>query len=231
MSAPATDDERARFRSPLRMLLEGVEGLALLGLVVLSWPILRPLLLNLGLEEKDRARTWPGDSALGEVTRGHARAAAIEARAADVWPWLLQLGLGKAGFYSYELLERLAGAAVKNVEVLVPAWQCLSIDDSIELLPGQRIWVHQIEEPRRLSFRTWKNEQELSEGQLAERGTWSFYLLAGEGASCRLVVRTAVERLHSRPTWRRLVGRFLEEPLDFVMEQRLLRTLRRLAQP
>ena len=137
MSAPDNDDERVRLRSPLRMLLEGVEGLALLVFVVLGWPILRPLLLNLGLQDNEHARTWPGDSALDEVTHGHARATSVEATASDVWPWLLQLGLGKAGFYSYELLERLAGAPVKNVEVLVSAWQHLSIDDSIELLPGR----------------------------------------------------------------------------------------------
>jgi hypothetical protein len=42
-----------------------------------------------------------------------ARAVTIDAPVEDVWPWLAQIGQDRAGFYSYEWLENLAGCRMR----------------------------------------------------------------------------------------------------------------------
>ena len=59
----------------------------------------------------------------------------IDAPAERVWSFVVQFGLGRAGFYSYELLERLVGIPVTNVESVEPAWQSLQLGDEVVLHP------------------------------------------------------------------------------------------------
>ena len=58
-----------------------------------------------------------------------------KARAADVWPWLLQMGQGRGGFYSYTWLENLVGCQMRNAERIVPDWQDLRVGDGVSLHP------------------------------------------------------------------------------------------------
>ena len=59
---------------------------------------------------------------------------------------------------------------------------------------------------------------------------WSFYLTGDGENACRLVVRLAKQVRRRRSWGKRLIGFFLGDPLDLVMEQRMLRTIRRLAE-
>ena len=53
----------------------------------------------------------------------------IDAPAAAVWPWLVQLGYERGGFYSFDLLERLAGVGITNAWRIEPRWQDLAVGD------------------------------------------------------------------------------------------------------
>jgi len=44
-----------------------------------------------------------------------------------VWPRLAQIGEGRGGFYSYDWLERMAGAKIHNADVIHPEWQELGV--------------------------------------------------------------------------------------------------------
>ncbi len=59
----------------------------------------------------------------------------IASPAAEVWPWLVQLGQNRGGFYSYSWLENLIGCQITNATSIVPHWQNLSIGDEVSLHP------------------------------------------------------------------------------------------------
>jgi hypothetical protein len=59
--------------------------------------------------------------------------------------------------------------------------------------------------------------------------SWSMYLHRRDDGSTRLILRGCLESLRS-PSLRARLGLWLDRPIDFVMEQRMLRTLRRIAE-
>ena len=219
-------------RSPIRMLLEGLEGIVLLVLAVLTWPLSRLFLTNLGARPDERERGWPGDRLLTRTDVRATRAITIRAPAAAVWPWLVQFGLDRGGFHSYELLERLGGINVRNVERILPHLQSLEVGQEITLHPSApALHVALLEPNEHLCLRTWKDDQDLADRDPETVGSFSLYLLAASGAdSCRFVVRTCKQGRRPRARSARLVATFLEDPLDLVMERRMLRTVRRLAE-
>jgi hypothetical protein len=137
--------------------------------------------------------------------------------------------LGRAGFYSYELLERIVGTPVRNVESIVPSFQSLAVGDEVILHPeAPGISVALLEEERHICFAALEDDGTDTARPDPAR-SWSMYLKPEPGERTRLVLRSCVEPLRKPSFGRRVVG-LLEEAVDFVMEQRMLRTLKRLAE-
>ena len=65
-------------------------------------------------------------------TRLPGYAAAVDAPVRAVWPWLMQIGEGRAGFYSYALLERAVGARIHNADRIHPEWQDLHVGEAAD---------------------------------------------------------------------------------------------------
>lgn len=82
--------------------------------------------------ERERERPLPGDEllpdAIGQLTNGITIAATPEA----IWPWLVQMGGHRAGFYSYDLLDN---AGQRSARELHPELQTLSVGDIIPATP------------------------------------------------------------------------------------------------
>src|SRR5437879_5889367 len=87
------------------MRIGRVSGLAALALVGYD-ALLRPWMLDWGTSGEERRRPLPGDDIVEEVMTHHTRAVTIDAPPEAVWPWLLQIGDRRGGFYSYDWLER-----------------------------------------------------------------------------------------------------------------------------
>ena len=217
-------------RTPTRMLLEGAEGVALLVLAVATWPLSRLFLADLGARPDERRHEWPGDRLLTSIDSRATRAISIRAPAGAVWPWIVQFGLDRGGFHSYELLERVGGIDVRNVECILPQLQSLSIGQEIKLHPSAPgLHLALLERNEHLCFRNWKDEQDLAKRDPEITASFSMYLVTASAGSCRLLVRTCKQYRRPRTRGARLIATFLEDPLDLVMEQRMLRTVRRLA--
>ena len=199
-------------------------------LSIVTWPLSRWLLRNAGATSDEVAKAWPGDALLDRCDASTTRAVSISAPAHAVWPWLVQIGLCRGGFYSYELLERIGGLDVRNCEEIVPELQSLSVGDPILLHPTEAtLWVAELEAADRLCFRTWKNDSELATRDPVILGSWSLYLIATSADSCRLLLRARKQQRGCVSWPRRLLSFAFDEPLDFVMEQRMLRTVSRLS--
>jgi hypothetical protein len=108
----------------------------------------------------------------------------------QVWPWLVQIGRGRAGFYTYTAVERLLGADITNLDRIDPRLQTLE--------PGDRIWMTPERYLGRLPGQFWGVRQVLPGRALvlerkppesAQRAIWSLVLEPSAGGMTRLLDR------------------------------------------
>jgi hypothetical protein len=84
-----------------------------------------------GAIDDEIAAALPGDELSSGAAANHA--ITINAPIEKVWPWLVQIGQDRAGFYSYTWLENLFRADIHNSDEIVPQWQTLKYGDYIRL--------------------------------------------------------------------------------------------------
>src|SRR5664280_1913633 len=79
-----------------------------------------------GTTAAEAAQTMPGDDLIPAAAFTATRAITIAAPPKDVWPWLVQVGFGRAGFYSYDLLDHRGRPSAREV---LPQFQSPGLDD------------------------------------------------------------------------------------------------------
>lgn len=123
----------------------GAAALAAVGAVAyLRW--VRPWHLAWGATEDERRRAMPGDAEVADPQLDATRAISIAAPPAAVWPWLLQMGYRRAGFYSY----RFDNAWVPSPWGIVPELLHLEVGDMMPTGPGQGFTVKEMKPQRSL---------------------------------------------------------------------------------
>lgn len=85
--------------------------------------VVQPRIYQWGATEAERARRWPGDSLVSSPTYVWTNAVSVDVPADRVWPWVAQLGQGRAGLYSYDWLENALFCDVHSVNRILPAEQ------------------------------------------------------------------------------------------------------------
>jgi hypothetical protein len=80
----------------------------------------RPVFIQWGTTAADRAMPLLGDSAAVPAHYRIDHAITIRAPADSIWPWIVQIGQDRAGFYSYSWLERLVGDDIHNADRIHP---------------------------------------------------------------------------------------------------------------
>ena len=83
--------------------------------------------LRWGATQVERAVDLPGDGLLVRSDLTATRAITVAAPPERIWPWLVQLGWGRGGFYSYDALENLIGLGIHSAERVEPQWQDLAV--------------------------------------------------------------------------------------------------------
>jgi hypothetical protein len=91
----------------------------------------RPLFRSGGATDAEVAAPMPGDDVVTDPSWQVTYAVTMTAPPADVWPWLVQMGIGRAGFYSYDMIEKRLGLDVHSVELIVPELQGLKVGDAM----------------------------------------------------------------------------------------------------
>jgi hypothetical protein len=213
-------------------------GIALLAIFVvagLTYHLaLRGWCLRWGATPAEVHASLPGDELFPAYAGEATHAITIHASTQQVWPWLMQIGQDRGGFYSYTLLENVAGCDMPKVERLVPAWKPRAVGETVwfatpKRFSGQGRMIAAAVQPQRSFVMVTANDWDrLQAGTPAQDGFWSFTLEPlGEGQS-RLIARL---RGGSPPTLvSRTVGRLFWEPMHFLMEQKMLRTIRDLSE-
>ena len=186
----------------------------------------RPGLLSWGATAQEAAGPLPGDELVRTPRMQSTRAVSINAPAADIWPWLVQLGAGRGGMYSYDLLENAAGLGMHSADRILPEFQQLDVGDVIPLGPDVGIPVRRLDKYSVLALggsmdpRTGRITASGggTDGPRLELG-WAFVLQPVNGRTTRLLSRT---RYDYSPLAVGLILRPLLEPLQFIMERRML---------
>jgi hypothetical protein len=115
------------------------------GLLVVAWFQVRPVLLDLGATPSERSAPLPGDELVTNASTIMTRATDLSAPPKEVWPWLVQMGVGRGGFYGYDWLENLGPAGlfddIVNADRLHSQWQHLEVGDHVMPIPGSTSWT------------------------------------------------------------------------------------------
>jgi hypothetical protein len=190
--------------------------------------VVRPRHLRWGATKEEFAEPLPGDDFLPDPKHTATHAITINAPAADVWPWIVQMGQNRAGFYSYDWLENLFGCDIKNANRIVDEWQTIREGDVVWLHPQAPPLPVIIVEPLRAIVLGGIVKEEALGTEAVRGGTWGFYLKEIDANTTRLVIRIRWDRKRGVISW---LGNYaLIEPAHFVMERRMLIGIKRRAE-
>jgi hypothetical protein len=215
------------------MLARG--GVPLIGAAAAAYSfIVRPWHFRWGATAAEVSRRWPGDELMTRPRTRAVRAIAVAAPPGRIWPWIMQVGRDRGGFYSYTWLENLIGAGIHNVYRLIPGLPERQVGDTVWMGPedkfgGQaRMMVAKVVRERAMVLvMPGDSERVLTEGR-AREGVWSFILDPLSENGTRLVMLSLGTEALS-PSHRCAEVLFWE-PAHFVMERRMMLTIKRLAE-
>ena len=98
---------------------------------VAGWKVFERWHRSWGATEDELVMELPGDELTAGPVEQSTRAVTVDATPHDVWPWVVQLGADRGGFYSYDWLENLFGLEIHSADAIVPEWQRLDVDDMV----------------------------------------------------------------------------------------------------
>lgn len=192
--------------------------LGLLALFVVAIILLTPWMDRKGATMQEQTASLPGDDLIANPVRTANRAVTVRATPQQIYPWIIQTGADKAGFYSYTWLENLVGCKMAKDEQIRAEWQNLQVGDQMKMCDSEPspppYEVALLVPDSAVVF----GHQD--QGQWVD--LWSFVLIPQPDGSTRLIARTQTN----------MTGGFWEviRPISFMMEQKMLATIKQLAE-
>jgi hypothetical protein len=186
-------------------------------LAVSAFVVLAPRLRRWGVSEEEARRRLPGDELVASPTFASTRAVTIAAPPAAVWPWLVQMGQGRGGLYSYDRLENVLGLDVHSTDRIVAELQQLNVGDRISLGKDAFLVAQALEPGQALVL-------------LHPDGDWSwaFVLESRNRDRTRLIVRNRWTSVRAKPAERAWLK--LSETIGFAMERKMLHGIKQRAE-
>jgi hypothetical protein len=190
---------------------------------LLTAPLSRRWFNRWGATAAECAMTLPGDELVPAPRLTSTRAIMIDAPAAAVWPWLVQIGQGRGGLYSYDGLENLVGCDIHSAATIIPAHQQLAAGDQILFGPAEKGFPGQVVVavlPERAIVMCGLDPKTR---QADRSASWTLALNALPDGRTRLLVRG---RNGYTPTLANQLIWHVVEPITFVMERQMLRGIK-----
>ena len=186
---------------------------------VASYPLLwREWCQTWGATEDEAQATLPGDDLLLRPGLLTTRAITVKTPPSRVWPWLVQMGSGRGGAYTYDWIENLFGLSMHSADEILPQFQDLRAGDVLPVGEGgPKLLVEVLEPDHALVLRS-------DDG----RWVWAFVLQEIPGGT-RLISRNRIAVLDA-PPFVRWCTQLVMEPGSLVMEQKMLRGIKQRAE-
>jgi hypothetical protein len=187
--------------------------------IAAAWsPPARRWYLTWGATADEVERTMPGDDLLPSPDMLSTRAVTIGTPPETIWPWLVQMGSGRGGAYTYDWIENLFGLGMHSADEILPQFQRLAVGDVLPLgSDGAGMRVEVCDPARSLVFQS-----------LDSAWVWSFGLYPAAGRT-RLVSRNRIASA-DRSWVRRLADRIVMEPGSLIMERKMLLGIKKRAE-
>ncbi len=215
-------------RMTVARTIAGVAGTA--AVVYAAW--VRPRLMRWGATDEEVAGPYPGVDLVPDGKRGATMAVTINAPPDQVWPWLVQLGGDRGGWYSWDHLDNAGRPSAREVH---PEWQDLDLGDYVKywtrchgpvdawevvaLEPNRFLGLHGLSDLRGGSL-----DPKQPRPSAYTEGLWGFLLNELPGGSTRLVIG-GYEVF--RPRWLGVVSSWLSPLVVWIMQARMLAVLKR----
>ena len=194
--------------------------------------IFRPIFLDWGADDHIRNISFSGDV----FTNGddqHTRAVLIKATPEQLWPWLIQIGQERGGFYSHQWLENLFRADMTNVYSIESRFQNPRI-------VGDTIWLANKDRYQGIGYQIiaevtpfksfvmvgGEDYAKIKAGKNSS-GSWAFYLHPETDTTTWLVARSSAGDITKGE---KVIRYFTYEVPHFIMEAKMLKTIKRLAE-
>jgi hypothetical protein len=175
--------------------------------------------LQVGATPAERAKTLAGDDLIPQPIGTVNHAITIHRSPHEVWPWLVQMGSGRAGWYAYDFIDN---GRHPSAERLLPEYKDISVGSVLPAIPGAKdVFVVAECEPDRSLVLSWR----LPDGRY--QTTWAFVLEQPQPDQTRLIVRGRIAsgyRPYGLPQWAAIL---LGRPAHFVMQRKQLLGIRR----
>lgn len=137
--------------------------------------VYRPLQLRLGATREEVARVMPGDNIQPRPIFNATRAITINATPEQIWPWLVQIGYKRAGWYGYDIVDN---ARIPSSERILPQWQHIRVGDIVPIWEGINFRVAAFEPNR---YVVWQS---------------------ASGQDSMVLALNPVDKMHTRLIWR-----------------------------
>src|SRR5579875_662753 len=209
--------------SPRRAGAAAACGLALAaGLEAATYRWWRDWCLALGAADDEAGGPLPGDDLLADPEIVSTRAVWVGAPPEAIWPWLVQMGPGRGGAYTYDWIENLFGLGMHSADKILPELQDLEVGDAQRLgARGPVLRVAGLEPRKSLVLRS-------------DDGLWVWaFALVPAAAGTRLISRNRIARPGTSALSRTLykyLYKYLMEPGSLIMERKMLLGIKRRAE-
>ena len=188
-------------------------------IAIVAWPLHRAW----GSAPADHALPLPGDRAWRNPALELQHTVTINARPQDVWPWLVQIGQDRAGFYSYDWLERAFGVEIRNAQEIRAEWQSRHAGDRVHATQAHYLGGLFGAEPG------WTVTEVRPNRAMVLEHWGAFVLEPTADGRTRFIIRTKVgdERM---PPWMAALDMMAFETPHFIMERRMMLRIKSLAE-
>ena len=184
-------------------------------------PLVRPWHLRWGATDGEVHGAMPGDEVVRRAQFNATRAISIDAPPEHVWPWIVQLGYGRAGFYTYDLIDN---AGQPSAERILEEYQHPAAGDLMPMFKdmGGLAIAYTVTAFETGAWMVWVHRPQPTE---RPDSTWTWRLDVAAGGGTRLVTRMKQDYRWETPGLA-FFNFILMEMGDFAMERRMLKGIK-----
>lgn len=183
--------------------------------LILYLVFVRPWQLRWGSTETDIMRPMPGDDIVQKPSFNATRAVTVNAPPENIYPWIVQMGVTRAGWYSYDLLDNLGR---RSAETILPEHQNIQVGDIIPMSPDGK---------QGMFVRDFKHNEWILWWDNKGNSSWAWGIYPEGDSRSRLVTRVRVKYEWLSPA---IVFNLIIEFFDIVMMRKCMLGIRNRAE-